>query len=332
MRKITPLALAISSVLAVGASQAMAQGAGAFEAEISAKRYFIDRSYHMTPKSGNLFGGGVSYFLTDDLSLGLTHGKYSSLREKFIVGGDKIKGNFTTLDATYHFNEVGSLLRPYVTSGFGHQRIDHYSKSSKDKNTTFNMGTGVKAYLTDNFFTRLGVDATYGFNTHQTEWLAGLGLGINLGGSGAAAKPEPVVEQTTFVEEVEPVIESDPIIIPPKFARAKLETHFGVNTARVTSSSLADIAELAEFMTEHTQTTAVLEGHTDATGPQRFNNQLSQQRAEAVRQVLINEYGIAEDRLRAVGYGSERPIADNATAAGRELNRRVEAVVEAQIN
>jgi outer membrane protein OmpA-like peptidoglycan-associated protein len=70
---------------------------------------------------------------------------------------------------------------------------------------------------------------------------------------------------------------------------------------------------------------AVIEvaGHTDATGSTEFNQALSQLRAEAVRNALIAQ-GVDPTRLRAVGYGEGRPIADNETEEGRARNRRVE--------
>ncbi|RMF59783.1 MAG: OmpA family protein, partial [Bacteroidetes bacterium] len=65
-------------------------------------------------------------------------------------------------------------------------------------------------------------------------------------------------------------------------------------------------------------------GHTDSTGPDDYNLRLSQARAEAVRAYLIERFGIAPERLVARGYGESQPIADNVTATGRTLNRRVE--------
>ena len=64
-------------------------------------------------------------------------------------------------------------------------------------------------------------------------------------------------------------------------------------------------------------------GHTDFTGEEAWNQVLSEQRAQAVREYLISR-GIDGERLVAVGYGESRPRADNATATGRALNRRIE--------
>ena len=61
-----------------------------------------------------------------------------------------------------------------------------------------------------------------------------------------------------------------------------------------------------------------------------YNQKLSERRANAVKQVLTNQYGVESNRVESVGYGETRPVADNATEAGRAVNRRVEAQVEAQ--
>jgi OOP family OmpA-OmpF porin len=66
-------------------------------------------------------------------------------------------------------------------------------------------------------------------------------------------------------------------------------------------------------------------GHTDSRGSGEYNMTLSQQRANAVRNHLINK-GIEADRLTAVGYGESQPVADNATDEGRFKNRRVELI------
>jgi outer membrane protein OmpA-like peptidoglycan-associated protein len=71
----------------------------------------------------------------------------------------------------------------------------------------------------------------------------------------------------------------------------------------------------------------VIEGHTDATGSPDRNEQLSLQRAEAVRAALISS-GVPADRVSVVGYGESRPVADNGSPAGRATNRRVEIVVQ----
>ena len=72
-----------------------------------------------------------------------------------------------------------------------------------------------------------------------------------------------------------------------------------------------------------------IEGHTDSIGSSSSNQSLSQRRANAVRYYLINN-GVAGDRLTAIGYGEEQPVATNQTKAGRRQNRRVALSVNYQ--
>ncbi len=71
----------------------------------------------------------------------------------------------------------------------------------------------------------------------------------------------------------------------------------------------------------------VIEGHTDSTGSDAINQQLSQDRAEAVRQYLIANATVPPEKILAVGYGSTRPLASNATEEGRAINRRIDVLI-----
>jgi outer membrane protein OmpA-like peptidoglycan-associated protein len=74
----------------------------------------------------------------------------------------------------------------------------------------------------------------------------------------------------------------------------------------------------------HPDLRLLIEGHTDDVGDADANMGLSARRAEAVRQYLLTTYGIRAERLEARGFGATRPAAPNATALGRQINRRVE--------
>ena len=101
----------------------------------------------------------------------------------------------------------------------------------------------------------------------------------------------------------------------------------GVNfisgSAELTEPAKAILDTVAASIAEHPALKLEVAGHTDDQGPAAFNEALSQQRAEAVRAYLIGK-GAIEDNLSAKGYGEAKPIADNATPAGRAQNRRVE--------
>jgi len=77
---------------------------------------------------------------------------------------------------------------------------------------------------------------------------------------------------------------------------------------------------------EYPKANFIIEGHTDSTGSEGFNQKLSEKRANAVHDYLVAN-GISDDRLSTVGYGETRPIDDNKTRAGRSNNRRVDVIL-----
>ena len=87
-----------------------------------------------------------------------------------------------------------------------------------------------------------------------------------------------------------------------------------------------EVKRVADFMTRHPEVTATLEGHTDSNASADYNFALSQLQVDAIKQILIQNYNIDASRLNSIGYGESHPIADNATAEGRQRNRRVIAV------
>ncbi len=320
------LGVVIASVLATASAHALAQGQGAVEAEVFAKYYNPDSIHNST--DGALVGAGVGYFLTDDLSLNLSHGVYRRLEADTGFPNQKdIDGSLTGLDATYHFGVPGARsLRPYASVGFAHQELDNTFQRGQNKTTMATAGAGLKYYVTENVVLRSGVDAMYGLDHEQTEWMAGVGVGVNFGGGSAAPAPMPVAAPAPA-----PVYQAPAAEPAPELVRVELDVKFDFDKAQVKPESFGDIQNLAEFMNQFPQTTTVVEGHTDSVGTDAYNQRLSERRATAVRQVLVGQYGVAGERVNAVGYGESRPVADNATEAGRAINRRVEAEVEAQI-
>lgn len=101
---------------------------------------------------------------------------------------------------------------------------------------------------------------------------------------------------------------------------------FNVNKAALSSGGIVNVKKLAEFLKAYPQRTVVIEGHTDSRGSESYNQALSERRAEAVQKALV-EMGIGTDRIATRGFGESTPVANNETAAGRQLNRRVEIVL-----
>jgi outer membrane protein OmpA-like peptidoglycan-associated protein len=101
---------------------------------------------------------------------------------------------------------------------------------------------------------------------------------------------------------------------------------FETNSANVRSSLRPSIRAIAANLQQYPNSRVQVLGHTDNTGTQAYNQQLSISRAQAVRRILVNN-GISANRVTAQGLGESSPIATNATAAGRQANRRVEIVI-----
>lgn len=297
------LGVVIGSMVAATSFSALAQGQGAVEVEAFGKHYFTDSSRDVQ-RDGELYGAGVSYFLTDDVSLGLSYGEYHDLTSKDPVdgGGHKnIKGSLTSLDAAYHFGAPGVGLRPYVSAGMAHQSIGQADRGGRDRSTFANVGTGLKYYFTENFFAKASVDGMYNIDADEGEWMAGVGVGLNFGGGArqvAAVEPTPEPAPAPIVDtEPEPA---------PELVRVELDVKFDFDKSRVREESYSDIKNLADFMQQYPQTNTTVEGHTDSVGTDQYNQRLSERRAEAVRNVLVNEYGVEGGRVNSVGYGESR--------------------------
>ena len=98
---------------------------------------------------------------------------------------------------------------------------------------------------------------------------------------------------------------------------------FESGKAELKSGSRASLDEIVKIMKENPQLKLEIQGHTDSSGNVNYNYRLSESRALAVKEYLVN-HGVSTNRLTSKGYGPSKPMADNATSQGRALNRRVE--------
>jgi len=101
---------------------------------------------------------------------------------------------------------------------------------------------------------------------------------------------------------------------------------FEYNRVELKPGAMRNLEPLVTFLREHADRTLLIEGYTDSTGSDTYNLELSQRRAEAVRNFLVSS-GISADRVMARGYGESYPVTTNTTEAGRQQNRRVEIVI-----
>ena len=116
----------------------------------------------------------------------------------------------------------------------------------------------------------------------------------------------------------------------PKPIREKvsmnLHVEFDFDKAEIKPVFHEHLRKVADFLNTYQNTTAEIEGHTDKEGTAEYNQKLSQRRAEAVRQYLIDQFNIAPERLTAHGYGESRPVDGDPTKTRNPKNRRAVAV------
>jgi outer membrane protein OmpA-like peptidoglycan-associated protein len=101
---------------------------------------------------------------------------------------------------------------------------------------------------------------------------------------------------------------------------------FNVNKSDLQPGAKDNITNLAKILNKYPDTNILIEGHTDSTGSLSLNQKLSEQRAQAVASFAAG-LGVASTRISTVGYGPTQPVMSNATADGRQANRRVEVAI-----
>lgn len=158
--------------------------------------------------------------------------------------------------------------------------------------------------------------ATSGSSDEEEGAAIGAAAGAAIGALLCADRtPEPVAEPEPMPEP-EPVPEFEPVTLSS-------EVNFAFDSEALRPQAEVTLDEVARRLREHTDVSIRIEGHTDSVGSAQYNQGLSERRANSVRDYLVSQ-GVAEDRMMAVGYGEQRPVATNETDEGRALNRRVE--------
>lgn len=103
---------------------------------------------------------------------------------------------------------------------------------------------------------------------------------------------------------------------------------FAVNSATIDGDGRDTLEDVAAVLDEYKKTAVVVQGHTDSTGSEEHNQELSERRANSVRNYLVSR-GVDADRLAAIGMGEGYPVASNDSESGRQENRRVDILLKA---
>ncbi|WP_028869519.1 OmpA family protein [Psychromonas arctica] len=110
--------------------------------------------------------------------------------------------------------------------------------------------------------------------------------------------------------------------------RIKLLVNFDNDSAFVDGKYYAEIKALADLMKEYSSITVMIEGHTSIVGTEQYNKQLSLNRADAVKQILVNQYAVDENRIDTVGFGFEQLLFEGNDEYVNAQNRRIVAEVD----
>ena len=101
---------------------------------------------------------------------------------------------------------------------------------------------------------------------------------------------------------------------------------FDLNKSNLSAATETNLTQLASTLKKYDDTNILIEGHTDASGTDKYNQELSERRAASVKNFLIAQ-NIDSQRMTAIGYGEDQPIASNKTESGSQQNRRVEVAI-----
>ncbi len=283
-----------------------------------------DNSYHG--------GFNIGTFITPRWSLDFRLDRYSFTFDE-PTPGDGEKFRMTSLGALgrFHMGSPEDRTRPYLLIGTGLQ--DHASFYDTGRDIFGSAGFGLMHRFTDHVFLRAEVEARYDndrdtFNRSSgfLDVLGTIGLNVRLGDlpppPPPPAEPPPPPPPPPAAPEPEPEPEPEVLF---EFDSA---VFFNFDSAVLRPESRAELNEAAAMLNLHDEIVSVeVAGHTCDIGSAEYNQGLSERRAQAVRDFLVEEGEVDPDRLVVRGYGEDRPKVPNTSRENREQNRRVELVV-----
>lgn len=115
-----------------------------------------------------------------------------------------------------------------------------------------------------------------------------------------------------------------------KSAAIKLRLEFDHDSAQIRPADQSRIAKFGQYLLKYPNAVALIVGHTDSSGQEAYNQALSESRANNLGRILIEQHGVNSNSVKVMGYGEDRPLAENTSPDGRQKNRRVTAIVNSR--
>lgn len=283
-------------------------------------------------EDSNGFGGFIGYQLIDYVALEFGYDKYGDFKSNYNNGADTLEGDLTAFSIAPKFN-LSLTDRIDFFSKIG-AAYSYYDTASDDLNLL--AGLGLEGKITDAIRARLEYQVMSELNsgpasdTSASMFSVGLSyhFGTNKPAPVAKAEPRPVAEPAPapapVVEEKKPE--------PPKKQTITFQSQqdvslFETGSSKLSAAGTRRFESVATLLTTYPQSKVDVVGHTDSRGSAKFNQKLSEERAQAVADYFVAK-GVDSSRITVKGDGESNPIASNDTAAGREQNRRVEVTIE----
>lgn len=205
-----------------------------------------------------------------------------------------------------------SNLVPFVFVGVGGQHVD-YPKGENDRDAaTAGYGAGLKYFLTESIALRTDIRQTHVFNDasnldNRRDIVATLGVAYYFGGPDPAPTPRPAAVTQAPLAQKKAVVEPEVIVLTFE------DIHFDFDQSTLKPEAKMLLKKNIQLLKDSPKTQVRIAGYTSASGTDEYNQKLSERRANAVKNYLITEGIITQDRLSIIGYGEINPAKFEST-------------------
>lgn len=285
------------------------------------------------------FGGEFGYRITPFYEARLSLSKLNI--DTGHKGFDVPSGTSTAFDLLY-FPKKANF---YFVAGADFLDINH-------SNLSADLGMGYRHYLSENTALYIEGKSHYQFDDHYVDYSSKIGFVYYFGTKPAPIKRAKKVAAQPTNKAVSAPKDSDAdgvfdandqcsntpmtdkvdangcTIFTEQQETINLIVNFANNKSDVDEQYLSEIARVAEFMKQYSHVDLTINGHTSAVGEAAYNQQLSEKRAQAIVDVLVNNFAIEQSRLTAIGHGEAQLVNEANTPAAHAQNRRIQAKVQ----
>lgn len=325
--------------------------AGSFEVSPFAGYNFFESDQNL--EDDFVFGGRLGYNFTRNLGIEIV-GEYIQTsvddnaepwtkQGQFTSPIDDVDIIFYHLDLLYHLMPE-KKFNPFIVAGYG---FANYDPKINDHDMAFvSFGLGAKYWLTDNFGLRLDLRDNMVFDETIHNLGATFGIVFSFGGkkkpaTAAVAKYEPTPEPKAAekviilvpmaepkVEETVKLIAAEPPVKEKIVILAFEDVHFDFDKSTLTKKAQASLKRIVQLLKDNPKAKIRIAGYTSAKGTKEYNQKLSERRAKAVYDYLVNDGLVPAERLTKVGYGENRPamyepVPENIYSKEAKANMRV---------